>query len=128
MIAELGLEFSRKCSVQRRFGNVIGTAVPDKYVSAVLISSTASGIRQLNFEDGQLEFVSKNFPVALNNSVCLKCVKFDPSAVILSNCSIKTWMTYPAGSLVISIGSSSGPFSIIVHEFIELREFENRTI
>lgn len=57
MIAELGLEVSRKCSFQRRFGYVIGIAVPEKFVSAVLFSSTASGIRQLSFEDGQLEFV-----------------------------------------------------------------------
>lgn len=55
-------------------------------------------------------------------------MKFDPNTAVLANCSTNPGKTYPAGSLVISIGSWSGGFSIVVHEFIGLGEFENGTI
>lgn len=77
MVSELALDLSNKWSIKKLTRNVIGTTIPDKLVPRVLFVSTASGIRLLNFDDGPLEFVSSEFPVALNHSFCFKCMKFN---------------------------------------------------
>lgn len=128
MISELGLRVSTTCSVQSHMGKVIGRAVPDKHISTILFSSTSSAIRQVKFEDGELQFISKDFPVNLNQTFCLKCVKFDKTVAVLSNCSIKKSRTYPAGSVAFGIGRSTNPFSVETHGFIVLGEKENKTI
>lgn len=126
MVSELGLGVSKKCTTEKRSGNVIGTMVPDKRVPRVLFASTASRIRLLNFYDGPIEFISGDFPVSLNDSFCLTCMKFNPQVAVLANCSAKTGRTYPPGSL--AFGMSFGRFSILVDALIQVDEYENKTI
>lgn len=127
MTSELGVGVSNKCKVKKRTGNVIGTMIPDKYVHRTLFVSTASGIRQLDFVDGQLDFISGQFPLSINNSFCIKCQKFDPSTAVLANCSAKIGKTYPAGSLSIGVGYAFGPFFTVVKGITEIGEVENKT-
>lgn len=128
MISELGLSVSSACAAQRRTGRVIGTAVPDRHVSTVSFSSTSSAIRQVKFEDGELQFISNDFPVHLDKSFCLKCAKFNLSTAILANCSVSNGRTYPAGSLAVGIGHSNSSSTVALYGFIALGEEGNETI
>lgn len=127
MISDLGLRVSSRCAVESRTGKVIGSAVPDKHVPIILFSSTSSEIRQMKFEDGEIQFLSKDIPVELNKSFCFKCLKFNINTAVLADCSVSISRTYPAGSLVVGIGTSMKPFSVVVHGFTELGENENKT-
>lgn len=120
LITELRVDTSSKCAVQKQIGITIGTMVQNNMVPHLLLVSIASGIKQLNFGDGQIKFLSGAFPVTINNSFCLKCVKFDPNTAVLANCSVKAGKTYPAGALVAGVGASSGPFITVVSGFIDV--------
>lgn len=122
------MDTSSKCAVRKRIGKVIGSTSRNEMVPLLLVVSTASGVQELSFEDGPLEFVSRDFPVTLNDSFCHKCVKFDPDTALLANCSVRTGKTYPAGSLIVGIAGSAGPYITEVKGFIKISEISNTTL
>lgn len=108
MVSELGVDVSRKCRPERRFGPLTSKTECNVRWPKSKQAMAAFHLQNTRFMDGNMNMLVSDFPLEFGSSLCFPCLNMTSENILLSNCSADHGPYYETASVMIGMEREVG--------------------